>query len=34
MHAIMDKAGKNSDAHGIVFSLPVDSVCGISGLED
>lgn len=34
MRAIMEKAGKNTDAHGIVFSLPVDSVCGIGGLED
>lgn len=34
MRAIMDKAGKNTDAHAIVFSLPVDSVCGISGMED
>ncbi len=33
MRAIMSMAGKGSDAHGIVFSLPVDSVCGISGME-
>lgn len=34
MHAIMDNAGKDTDAHGIVFSLPVDSVCGINGFDD
>ncbi len=34
MRAIMEKAGKNTDAHAVVFSLPVDSVCGIGGLED
>ncbi len=33
MRAIMDMAGKGSDAHGIVFSLPVDSVLGISSME-
>ncbi len=33
MRAIMDKAGKNSGAHGIVFSLPIDAVAGISGLD-
>ncbi len=33
MRAIMEKAGKNTDAHAVVFSLPVDSVCGIGGLE-
>lgn len=34
MRAIMEKAGKNTDAHAIVFTLPVESVCGISGLND
>lgn len=33
MHAIMEKAGSNTEAHGIVFSLPVDKVVGIRGLE-
>lgn len=34
MHAIMEKAGSNTDAHGVVFSLPVDSVVGIKRFED
>lgn len=34
MRAIMDKAGKDTDAHGVIFSLPVDSVVGIRGYED
>ncbi len=33
MRAIMEKAGSNTDAHGVVFSLPVDKVVGIRGLE-
>ena len=33
MHAIMEKAGKNSGAHGIVFSLPIDAVAGIAGMD-
>lgn len=33
MKAIMEKAGGNTEAHGIVFSLPVDSVLGIRALE-
>lgn len=33
MYAIMDKAGPNTDAHGIVFSLPVDKVVGIKDFE-
>ncbi len=33
MHAIMEKAGKNTEAHGIVFSLPVDKVVGIREFE-
>ncbi len=34
MYAIMQKAGKETDAHGVVFSLPVDSVVGIRSLEN
>ncbi len=34
MLAIMEKAGRETDAHGVVFSLPVDSVVGIRSLED
>ena len=33
MHAIMEKAGKNTDAHGVVFSLPVEKVVGIKAFE-
>ncbi len=33
MHAIMEKAGNTTDAHGVVFSLPVDGVVGIKGFE-
>ncbi len=33
MKAIMEKAGVNTDAHGIVFSLPVDSVVGLKAFE-
>lgn len=33
MHAIMENAGINTDAKGIVFSLPVDSVIGIRGFD-
>lgn len=33
MHAIMEKAGKNTDAHGVVFSLPVEKVIGIKAFE-
>lgn len=33
MKAIMEKAGGNTESHGIVFSLPVDSVLGIRALE-
>ncbi len=29
MKAIMEKAGRDTEAHGIVFSLPVDEVAGI-----
>ncbi len=34
MRAIMEKAGANTDAHGVVFSLPVDKVVGIKHFED
>lgn len=34
MKAIMEKAGANTDAHGIVFSIPVDSVLGIKAFEE
>ena len=33
MRAIMEKAGGKTDAHGIIFSLPVDGVIGIRQLE-
>ncbi len=33
MHAIMKDAGGNTDVHGVVFSLPIDSTVGIKGLE-
>jgi nitrogen regulatory protein PII len=33
MKGIMEKAGGNTEAHGIVFSLPVDSVLGVKALE-
>lgn len=34
MKAIMEKAGRDSEAHGVVFSLPVESVIGIKSFED
>ncbi|MBP5466226.1 MAG: P-II family nitrogen regulator [Clostridia bacterium] len=34
MKAIMEKAGKDTDAHGIVFSLPVESVIGIRSFDE
>lgn len=34
MKAIMEKAGNSTDAHGIVFALPVESVLGIKSLEN
>ncbi len=34
MKAIMEKAGVNSEAHGIVFALPVESVIGLQSLAD
>ncbi len=34
MRAVMEKAGRNTDAHGVIFSLPVDSVIGIKAFEE
>lgn len=34
MKSIMEKAGVNTDAHGIVFALPVESVIGLQSLVD
>ncbi len=34
MTAIMQNAGCNTQAHGVVFSLPVESVLGIKAFED
>lgn len=34
MQSIMEKAGASTDAHGIVFSLPIEKVLGIRGLEN
>ena len=34
MKAVMENAGKETDAHGIVFSLPVEKVIGIKSFED
>ena len=34
MHAIMEKAGSNTEAHGVLFSLPVDNVVGIKHFEE
>lgn len=34
MTAIMENAGYNTEAHGVVFSLPVESVLGIKAFED
>lgn len=34
MKAIMEKAGANTDAHGVLFSLPVDSVVGLKAFEN
>ena len=34
MHAIMQQAGNGTDAHGVIFSLPVDGVVGIKGFEE
>lgn len=34
MRAIMEKAGRDTPAHGVVFSLPVDEVMGIKSFEE
>lgn len=34
MKAIMEKTGSNTDAHGVIFSLPVDSVVGLKCFEN
>ena len=34
MRAIMDKAGGKTNAHGVIFSLPVEKVVGIRSLEN
>jgi nitrogen regulatory protein PII len=34
MKAVMEKAGSNTDAHGVIFSLPVDSVVGLKCFEN
>lgn len=34
MKAVMEKAGRDTPAHGVIFSLPVETVVGIRSLED
>ncbi len=34
MKAIMDRAGHQTEAHGVLFSLPIECVVGLSGFED
>lgn len=34
MQAIMDKAGPHTDAHGVLFSLPVDSIVGLQSVAE
>lgn len=34
MKSIMEKAGANTDAHGVLFSLPVDNVVGLKAFEN
>lgn len=34
MKAIMEQAGAGTDAHGVIFSLPVDNVVGLKAFED
>lgn len=34
MKAIMEKAGNATDAHGVIFSLPVDNVVGLKHFEN
>ena len=33
MKAIMEKAGTHTDAHGVLFSLPIDNVVGLKAFE-
>lgn len=33
MRAIMSQAGVNTDAHGVIFSIPVDGVVGLKDFE-
>ena len=34
MKAIMEQAGAGTDAHGVIFSLPVDNVVGLKAFEN
>ena len=34
MKSIMEQAGSNTNAHGVIFSLPVDSVVGLKCFEN
>ncbi len=34
MKAIMDRAGHQTEAHGVLFSLPIECVVGLSDFED
>ena len=34
MKAIMENAGANTDAHGVIFSLPIDTVVGLKLFEN
>ena len=34
MKAVMEKAGVNTEAHGVIFSLPVDTVVGLKAFEN
>ncbi len=34
MKAVMEKAGSNTDAHGVLFSLPIDNVVGLKCFEN
>ncbi len=34
MKAVMEKAGRDTPAHGVVFSLPVENVMGIRSFEE
>lgn len=33
MRAVMEKAGSNTESHGVIFSLPVDGVVGLKDFE-